>query len=217
MSVNGEDRTPLTAGVYSSLRRAILLGHYPQGEVLYEQRLAEDLNVSRVPVREVIPLLQRDGLVESTPRRSAVVTTWTPQRVHDLFDARLAVEVDAAGLAARRVRAGIPPVELEEAVKRSQERLGVVDPLDMAESNVAVHIALVAAAGNPILGELINVLSSRMVWLFYLTSGRDLHVQSHEHFAMLDAIRDGNDRLAEAITFAHIDAGRHPCLAALKT
>ncbi|MCK9897848.1 GntR family transcriptional regulator [Frankia sp. AgB32] len=209
---------PLSVKLYATLRRSIILGEYPQGSPLYEQHLAEQLNVSRVPIREAMPLLANDGFIETSPHRSAVVTTWTRQSISDVFDARLGLEVVAAGAAARRVRAGGTLDELEAAVAEAQRQLQTLKPTDalrQAELNGAIHVALVAAAHNALITSLMRAVAGRIVWLFYLTSGRDLMVQGQEHEMILEAVRSGNDRLAEALTIAHIEEGRAPTLTAL--
>jgi len=215
-SATVETTKPLSVQLYDELRRRIMLGTYPQGTPLYEQRMAADLNVSRIPVREAMPLLQYEGFIETTPRRTAVVATWTEQRIHDLFDTRLGLEVAAAGAAARRVRAGGTLSELEAAVVRAERQLQEGDALLQAEANGAIHLALVAAAENELMDSLMRAVGGRMTWLFYLTSSRDLTVQGQEHAAILDALRSGNERLAESLTFAHIEAGRTPSLAAVR-
>jgi DNA-binding GntR family transcriptional regulator len=208
-----------SAQLYLSLRELIILGRYPQGSPLSEQRVAEDLNVSRVPVREAMPLLHNEGFVEVAPRRRAVVSTWTPQRVHDLFDTRLGLEVAAAGAAARRVRNGDPTglQALERSVASAEHQLATADahPLGQADVNCTIHLALVAAAGNELMDTVMRAVGGRMLWLFYLTSHRDLHVQSDEHTGIVEALRAGNDRLAETLTYAHIEAGREPTLRVL--
>lgn len=212
-----EAPVPLAVQLYHRLRGAIIAGDYPQGTALYEQRLAADLDVSRVPVREAMPLLANEGFVEVTPRRSAVVTTWTERRVHDVFDTRLGLEVAAAAGAARRVAAGGSLEDLERAVARAEAQLAVSDDgLEQAELNCQIHLALVAAAGNELMDSVMRAVGGRMTWLFYLTSSRDLHQQGDEHAAILDALRSGNERLAESLTFAHIEAGRAPTLEVLR-
>jgi len=208
---------PLAVQLHQRLRRAVVEGHYPQGGVLHEARLAEDLQVSRVPVREALPLLAHEGFIEVTPRRSAVVATWTVQRVNDVFDTRLGLETAAAAHAARRVAAGAEPADLVAAVVRAEAQLEADDDeFVQAEANCAIHLALVAAAGNELMDSVMRAVGGRMTWLFYLTANRDLHRQRDEHAAILDAVRTGNDRLAESLTFSHIEAGRAPTLAKLR-
>jgi DNA-binding GntR family transcriptional regulator len=206
---------PLSVVVQRALRRKIILGEYPQGMALAEQRVAADLAASRVPVREAMPILQQQGFVETSPRRTSCVITWTEQRINDLFDARLGVEVIAVGRAARRAGAGIDSANLESILAKAHQHLVEGEALELAETNSAVHVALVAAAGNDLLDELMRVISGRLAWLFYLTAARDLHSQVHEHRAITDAIRGGNDRLAESLMWAHIEAGREPTITSL--
>lgn len=214
-----EDGRSRSEQLYRSLREQIIVGRYPQGTPLSEQRVAEELNVSRVPVREAMPLLHNEGFVEMAPRRRTVVSTWTRRRVHDLFDTRLGLEVAAAGAAARRVRGGdlAGLHQLERAVARAEQRLPSADqqPLGQAAVNCSVHLALVAAAGNELMDTVMRAVGGRMLWLFYLTSGRDLHVQSDEHARIVEALRAGDERLAEALTYAHIEIGREPTLQVL--
>jgi DNA-binding GntR family transcriptional regulator len=213
---------PLSMQLFETLRHAIIVGNYPQGSLLHEARLAEDFNVSRIPIREALPRLHNEGFIQSAPRRSAVVSTWTAQRINDLFDVRLGLEVIAAGAAARRVRAGGSLDELEAAIAECEGTLKTLTPGDwyrLSELQVAVHIALVAAAYNELMDSLMQAVGGRMIWIFYLAhqvSGSDFAAQGqHEHEAILDALRSGNDRLAEALTSAHIEAGRAPMVAAL--
>lgn len=206
---------PLSVQLQHTLRRKIILGEYAQGEVVTEQRIAQDLQVSRVPVREALPVLHQQGFIDSAPRRRSVVITWTEERINNLFDARLGIEVAAAGIAARRAGAGADLAPTVLAIAESKGHLAERAGVELAESNARVHVEMVAAAGNELMNELMRVLSGRMAWLFYLTSGRDLHTQSHEHSAIHRAIRMGNDRLAESLMFAHIEEGRLPTLETL--
>ena len=86
-----ESRLSLSRRIYSTVRERIILGQYPQGSRLPEQRIGEELDVSRVPLREAVPLLERDGFVHSYPRRGAVVARWDAKAIDDLFDARLSL------------------------------------------------------------------------------------------------------------------------------
>lgn len=205
----------LSVQAYATLRERIIRGQCPQGSRLPEQKLAEDLDVSRIPLREAIRQLEVDGLVQSLPRRGAVVWTWTTQAVHDLFDVRLALEVAASGLAASRVGAGRDATDIEAALERSHEALRGGDSLRIAEASAAFHEAIVLTTDNDLMVSLMRAVAGRVVWLFHLTSGRDPNVACEEHHELLDAIASGNPRLAEAVAWAHIDRGRTPSLAAL--
>lgn len=205
----------LTSQTYRTLRRQIILGHYPQGSRLVESALATELHVSRLPIREAVPQLENEGFVRTLPRRSSRVTRWTAADVTELFDVRLSLETLAARLAAQAVAAGASLQPLLDAIDAEHRALDSEDWLEVAETSTVVHEAIVEVAGSALLTSLMRAVSGRMTWLFYLTSARDQRQQSDEHHGLLDAIRAGNDRLAESIAFTHIEKGRVPSLALL--
>ncbi|SEE18984.1 GntR family transcriptional regulator [Ruania alba] len=199
------------------LRNRIITGVYPQGSRLPEHRLAADLDVSRIPLREVLPRIEAEGLITTLPRRSAVVATWTLEGVHHLFEARLAIEVAAASYAARSTADGVSLENLEDALRSSEIQMRRRDELGFAQANASFHAALVEASRNPLMTKLMGSLTSRMTWLFLLTSQRDHQTACREHHELIEAISSGNERLAEAATYAHIEAGRAPTIEAMRT
>ena len=85
----GSSHVPLRDLVTDEIRRRILTGALPPGDRLVEDRLAEDLGVSRNPVREAIRVLATEGLVEVTPRRGAAVARPRPAHAEELFEVRV--------------------------------------------------------------------------------------------------------------------------------
>ena len=69
-----DEYRPLREIVFDTLRQAIISGDLAPGERLMEVQLAEELGVSRTPVREAIRQLEQEGLVELVPRKRAYVT-----------------------------------------------------------------------------------------------------------------------------------------------
>ncbi|WP_162301564.1 GntR family transcriptional regulator [Nesterenkonia muleiensis] len=212
---------PLSASsaqrIYDQIRSRIILGEIPQGARLPEQKLADELETSRIPMREALSRLDAEGFVELRPRRGAIVTTWTTQDVHHLFDARLAIESTAANKAAQRAGEGADTSALEVALHQSEEEMTGGDDLTFAEANVTFHQALVAMAGNPLTDRLMGSIAGRMAWLFHLTSQRDHEVACREHRSIVDAVRSGNPRLTETLTYSHIEVGRQPSFDVLST
>jgi DNA-binding GntR family transcriptional regulator len=201
---------PLSTQLYQELKRRIVAGVYPQGMRLMEQRIAEELNVSRIPLREAIPQLEFEGFVLNAPRQGVVVRTWTTRDVEEIFDARLALEGHAAWLAAQRVAAGGSAEALHAAFLTSESVLHTGDPLEVSLANARYHEELVAASGNHLLVTLMTAVAGRMAWLFHLTSQRDAAVACADHLAITEAIADGNGLLARALVEAHIETGRRP-------
>lgn len=188
-----------------------MTGEYPPGMRLNEMRLTQALNVSRVPLREAFRALERDGFIEQEPRRSAIVTSWTPERVNELFDARLGLEVEATALATRH-SLNTTADALRGVVEAEHRASHEGRMLDLAETSAKFHTEIVAMTGNRLLSRLMGQIAQQMTWLFYLTSARGPDQACVEHLELVDAIESGNEALARSIAHAHIEKGRRPSL-----
>ena len=202
--------------VYDTVRERIILGQYEQGSRLPEQRIGEELDVSRVPLREAVPHLERDGFVRTTPRRGAVVASWSEKAIDDLFDVRLCLEVGAARHAARQVSLGAPLDRLHAALDEAHHVVEERAPYAIAQASTAFHEAVVETAANELMLKMMRTVSGRMTWLFYLTSGLPAEDAYDDHVALRDAIASGNERVAEAVAYAHIERDRLPSFAAMQ-
>lgn len=217
MSSATDTRISLSTQIYLSIREGIIMGRYPQGSRLAEQRLAEELQVSRIPLREAVPLLEMHGFVQTSPRRGAVVSTWDAKAVNDLFDLRLCLEVGAARYAARQVAAGATTQRLEEVLAETRRIVYDRDPYRIASASAEFHEAVVDQADNALMTTLMQSISGRMIWLFYLTSQLDVDDAFADHVELCEAIISGNERVAEALAYAHIERDREPSFAVLDT
>jgi DNA-binding GntR family transcriptional regulator len=77
---------------YDYLKTSILSGHFVAGERLAEEHLAEELGVSRTPVREALHKLEQEGLIEPLESRGFRVPQDSPEEIEDLFDIRTVLE-----------------------------------------------------------------------------------------------------------------------------
>jgi len=211
-----DTRLSLSRHIYSTVRERIILGQYPQGSRLPEQRIGEELDVSQVPLREAVPLLERDGFVHSYPRRGAVVASWDAKAIGDLFDTRLSLEVGAARYAARQVARGGSMDGLNHALDEAQRMVAAGDAYAIAQSSTAFHEAVVDTSSNDLMVRLMRTISGRITWLFYLTSGLPADEAFHDHVLLRDAIASGNERVAEAVAYAHIERDRRPTFEAMR-
>ncbi|MEA9983951.1 MULTISPECIES: GntR family transcriptional regulator [Subtercola] len=215
--IEAERPDSLSRQAYLAVREGIIRGRYPQGSRLAEQRLAEELQVSRVPLREAVPQLERDGFVRTYPRRGAVVLKWDAKTVDDLFDLRLCLEVGAARFAARQVSRGASMQVLDSALKYSQDVVHEGDAYKIAQASTWYHEAIVDLADNELMTTLMRSVTGRMLWLFYLTSKLDADDAFEDHVTLRDAIASGNERVAESVAYAHIERDRVPSFTALDT
>lgn len=148
MSVTEEPRVPWRDRIRDELRARIGDGRLRPGDRLFEQELARDFGVSRVPVREAIRMLQSEGLVDVLPQRRGVfVRSLDRRQLEELFDVREALESLAARLGAEGGRGGVAD-PLGELSGRSRRAWEDGDEEAMSEANTAFHEELVALAGN---------------------------------------------------------------------
>ena len=94
---------PLRDVVVDNIRQAIISGQFPAGMRLMELQLAEEMGVSRTPVREAIRKMELEGLVVMIPRRGAYVADISIKDINEVYEIRTALDVLAAGLAAERI------------------------------------------------------------------------------------------------------------------
>ncbi|MBB4683025.1 GntR family transcriptional regulator [Amycolatopsis jiangsuensis] len=210
-----DDRRPFAATrqrVRDELRERILTGRLRPGDRLVERELAEDLGVSRVPVREAIRSLEAEGfLVVQSPRR-VVVRQLARVDVEELFDVREALESLAAGLAAER--AGKPQLRrlerlLAEAARATQRG----DGARIATLNSRLHDEIVTIAGNGLLSTVLQPLEGRLRWL----TSQNEHWSDllGEHRRLVEAIASGDAARARELAAEHVRVNRAVTLRAL--
>src|SRR5918999_2313798 len=93
---------PLRDRIYETLEELIIYGALAPGEHLVEADIAKKLGVSRIPVREALQLLARDGWIDLRPRQGAFVHQPTMSQVDDVFSVRTLLEVESTRLAASK-------------------------------------------------------------------------------------------------------------------
>lgn len=201
------DHPQLMRVVTAELRRRILELELPPGAHLVESRLADELGVSRNPVREAIRVLSTEGFVEISPRRGAFVARCSAEDAEHMFDVRIALEPVAAGLAAGRVDAvGVAALQTSIAQARSAMDQGELDRL--SELNTQFHSLVMEMSGNPYLESVGVATIKRSQWIYRQNANRRAPHSWAEHAALLQAIVDGDSELARAEGHRHVLAAR---------
>ena len=103
-------RSTLRGEVANLLRKRILDGDIPSGERLIETEIAEQLGVSRMPVREALRMLESEGLIKSVLRKGLIVSEYTEEDIREYYTIREALEVCAVKIVIDR----ITPDEIHE-------------------------------------------------------------------------------------------------------
>lgn len=191
--------------VYERLRDGIVDGAHPPGSQLVEARIAEDLGVSKTPVREALIRLQRDGLVRIEPYRGARVLEPSADDIREVLELRSLLECHIArDLATRQPQAVL--AGLEHCVGESRAALDGSDGQALLDSLTEFSDLMAEACGNERMAKLLGDLRSVLL-LIGSTSlrapGREARSVA-EHEAILAAIRDGDADAAVAATGAHI-------------
>jgi DNA-binding GntR family transcriptional regulator len=190
--------------VAEEIRSAILSGDLSPGERLKQERLAADLNVSRIPVREALRILESEGLVENDPRRGSRVVDVTPQRAADVLAVRGTLEGLAARLAAGRVTKD--DIEsLRSIVGEGRKATEDSDHAAANESHTRFHLELARVSGNSYLYEEFAAMPAKTEWIVYTLLKSRGPISWAEHEAIVDAVAGGEADRAENLTRQHSD------------
>lgn len=198
--------------VGEELRARIADGRLPAGTRLVERDLADELEVSRVPVREALRMLQIEGFVDVQERRVAVVKALNRSDVEDLFDIREGIEATAA----RRAAVRCTPEDLarlDEVVARSRQALESGDDPTLHHTNSSFHEMLVEVSGNRLMKGVLAPVATRLRWLF--SQNPEPRRVCHEHELIVEALRRHDPEAAATLIVEHTEAGRRMVLAVM--
>jgi DNA-binding GntR family transcriptional regulator len=192
-----------------ALRDAILEGRFHAGARLRQTRLADQLGISRTPIREALVRLQDEGLVELTAGGGVRVKLLDLDEAVELYELREVLDGLAARLAAYRADAAAL-ARLERALQRMARCVARRDANQWFGAHVAFHEEIVRAAGNRPLGRLGSIvrLSIRRFHPLLLRTGHRLARAYDEHRAIHAAIAAHDGERAERLARAHIASAR---------
>lgn len=195
---------PLPDLIYEDVRARILSGAFPAGRPVRQDAVAEALGVSKIPVREALTRLERDGLLVSNPRRGFEVRPMSADEAEEIFDLRLQVEPAAAALASGRAGPADHAAARIALVALEQGLAG--DAAAASELNRGFHLALVRPAGRSLTTDLVDrlhVLGDRYVRAHLTPDGRSDRAR-REHAALLAAWTTARSDEVEARLSDHI-------------
>lgn len=205
--------SPISASITDRLRSAILSGELPPGERLYEVRLAEQLGVSRTPIRAALQALAADGLLEYAPRRGYSVRSFDLDEVLQAYEVRAALE----GLAARRAaQRGLDEAErqlFEEALAAgdrllSRGYLTAEDRIPYGDINYKIHTAINGASRSRLLSEMLR-LSQQVFPSHYQNvipfDYDDVRRRHDDHHRIFEAILCCDPGRAETLMREHVE------------
>jgi len=200
-----QNHRPLREIVYEQLKRQILIGKITPGTRMMEVELAEEMGVSRTPVREAIRKLEKEGLVTIEPRRGAYASDISVKDMVDTMEVREHLEALAAFLAAQTMDAQ-QIEELEQITNGYTEAIQNSDTEKMIHYDELFHKKIVYASGNKTLiqiSETVQELALRFRYLYYDDFTR-YGTMPIEHKAILDAIEEKDAKAAKECAKNHV-------------
>jgi len=197
----------LEVKVLETLRTAIQNNELKPGQRLVEEEIARKMGVSRVPVRQAIHILERDGLVVTEPHRGATVVDLSNQDIEEIYGLRTALEMYAIGLATCRAQEN--DIEALQAIVDEMRKQASADPYpDQNHLDLKFHETICELSGNHKLVEAWQRLSTqvRMVLALKNLVYNDAQTIPQGHQRVVDAIRQRDAAVAQQILAEHIAA-----------
>ena len=208
---------PLREVVCESLREAIRSGILKPGERIMEIQLAEELGVSRTPVREAIRKLELEGYVVMMPRRGTYVASMSIRDINEIFEIRTALESLSNGLAADHIT--------DDELEHLQRLLVIIGGYikegnieKIVETDIEFHDLLYHAARNERLVGIISNLRDQLTRFRTLSMsypGR-LEETLEEHRLIVDAIASGDRKAASRAAERHMENSEKTLLKAME-
>jgi DNA-binding GntR family transcriptional regulator len=211
----GEDHPPLNRSAGDAavvlIRQAILDGRLSPGQRLKEEQLADELRISRTPVREALRVLQTEGLVDWAPYQGSTVRTYDVADLDDMYQLRALLEGNAARRAAQRIGPEGVATLLESCERFEAFSVSTEENVQqIVEENLLFHTVILEAAGSQRLSEMVRkVIVLPLVYksyVWYSPNQKRISEHAHQQLAQALAARDA-DR-AELIMREHVYEAR---------
>jgi len=185
------DPPALAELVVDRIRDAILDGRLPPGSQLVQRDLAQQLGVSREPVKHALRVLEGEGLVEARPRRTSVVAEVSMKATWEIYEARSCLEPFIAAKVAR-----YPGPERERVAQRLAELCDQAeqtqDGVELAVLDRRFHTVLYEAADSELMLKFLHANWRDIERVMRRTSSTSwVSVSWREHRQIMEAIREG--------------------------
>ena len=196
----------LNQKVYRVLKEAIIKGFLEPGTKLLENKIAEEMHVSRTPVREAMQKLVAEGFVKTTPNQTMVVTEVSLEDAKDVLQIRGALEGLAARIAAKQIN--IQEIdELEKIVTQMSLYITKKDLLSYCKVDDEFHDLILNICGNKWIIQIRDNLSN-FIYRFRIkslsVSGR-LRCSFEEHRKIMESLKKHNSEEADKLSQIHME------------
>ena len=204
-----KENKSLTSLIFDKIREDILNDKYSTGDKIVEAKLADELGVSRTPVREALKQLELDGLVDNIPNRGVVVKGISNQDIYDIYTIRVAIEGIAARWAVERMDETVVE-DLREIYELMEFYTFKKDVEKIFELNTKFHETIYMATKSRYLEQ---VLRDFQIFI-RTTRNRSLKCVGRaeealiEHKAILDGFIENDSNKVYQTTIKHVENAR---------
>jgi len=207
----------LTDTVYNVLRDRILTHQLKPGLKIVEEKLAQEMGISRTPLKRALTKLEKEHLIETIPRKGTYIRKFSAKDVKEIYEIRKLIEGYSAELAANSITSS----ELKQMRKLAEDYRKFASKDNRAactDTDVQFHEILVKANRNTELLEMmknfnLQIKSMRMNQTNFCEWGEKT---TKEHLAIVDALSKGDGKLAKKLAEEHIDNAQRKLLNYLK-
>lgn len=199
-------RQPLRPSVYDAIKQRILSNRLRPGAKLTHQQLAEELNVSRTPVREALERLFQEGFVKHEPYRGFTVAEITRQEAFELYQMREALESFAVRYT---LLEQTKRLDLDELERLNEYYFELVEAGKLRQRMLVdrdFHLVIARATGNHFMVRTLEAVFERIILKmrtdgFWTTRGKVAH---EEHARLIDSFRHGYTEASVELMTRHI-------------
>jgi DNA-binding GntR family transcriptional regulator len=197
--------------VYARLRAMVLSSELMPGANYLEQGLADQLSVSRTPVREALILLQREGLVEVVPRHGVRILPLSAQEMAEIYTVLSALEPEAIRTLAQSEVAQSLLDDLGQATADMQAAFDSGDMAAWAEADERFHLHIIENCGNRRLIDIVRTCWDRVhrarSMTIRLRPPSDPALSIAEHREVIEALRGRDAERGAAVYRQHRERG----------
>ena len=201
-----QKRATLTNRALKEIRAAIRNGKLKPGERLVEMQLAEEMQISRFPIREALRYLEKEGLVETKPFKGTHVARFTERDMEELYSLRSSLEE----LAVRILIENLDEKKIKklETIIQSMQKASQTGNLDqMIFEDLGFHQTICELSGHRKLLEVWRTLESQLQ--VFLTIEKDFFETAYQyvstHDPIMEAIKHRNIKTAEKAIREHLE------------
>lgn len=201
--------TALRDAAIRFLQRKTLSGEFPPGAHLNEIALAQEIGISKTPMREAILDVARSGLLTVSPYRGASVLTLDRDLIKTIYSARIVIEEAAVRRAVTRLTEA-DFADLERHLMALGEAVAARDPFRASQEDLAFHTLLYERAEQTVLLEMWEVIKWRIGFFLvhYRWGSRPSPLRARErHLPLLTALRSRDVEAAAAAAREHVTSG----------